>query len=89
MTCRKNPKLQHVPKVFPLGGTTSYPTTKCNASKGKCVGTGCNFGFFFLRKRCPGESFIDEGLKLGIKVGSLSNLHLGLRFLINKFLTHV
>ena len=45
MTCRKNPKLQHVPKVFPLGGTTSYPTTKCSASKGKCVGTGCNFGF--------------------------------------------
>ena len=70
MTCRKNPKLQHVQKVFPLGGTTSYPITKCSASKGKCVGTGCNFGFSFLLRRCPGQSFIVEGLNFGKKVGS-------------------
>ena len=42
MTCRKNPKLQYVPKVFPMEAllVTQPPNVvppKGNASKGKCV----------------------------------------------------
>ena len=62
----KNPKLQHVPKVFPLGGTTSYPTTKCSASKGKCVGTGCNFGSFFKHEIMNDESTDESGLETSV-----------------------
>ena len=44
--------------------------TKYSAYKRTWCRHSFNFGFFFLRRRCPGQSLIVEELKIGMKLQS-------------------
>ena len=57
----KKSKIAAVQTTFSFGGTINPPTSKYSASKGTCVGTAANLDFLyiFLRRLCPGHTFLD------------------------------
>ena len=69
----KNPKLQLCKQHFPLEALSIHQPPNIVPPKGKASAQAaildCIF-CIFLRRRCPGQSFIVEGLRIGRKVGS-------------------
>ena len=65
----KSPKLQQCRQHFLLEALSIHQQPNKVPPK-EHASAQLQFRIFFLRRRCPGQSFIVEGLKFGKKVGS-------------------
>ena len=64
-------KITAMQTAFSFGGTINANNRhNIVPAKEHALGTAVILDIFFLRRRCPGQSIIVEGLKIGMKVQS-------------------